>query len=151
MHTFDIRFDPSQATSMLMRSLQGITVQRGDHVRVSTLRHPSQAERYTLLLVIADTIAKGIEEQKARNGVRAKGDHLLKDLLAQYGSADELERGLEQEYGVDIIIVTRDAEDAEWLSLSKEGAEAAYGEDEPDYSTAEVREPNPHYRKPSGE
>ena len=151
MHTFDIRFDPSQATSMLMRSFQGIIVQRGDHVRVSTLYKPSQAELYTLLLVIADSITKGMDARKEREGARAKGEYLLKDLLAQYGNAEDLERGLEREYGVEITVVTRDTEDSDWLALSSKGAEAAYGENEPDYSCTEVREPNPYYRKRASE
>ena len=151
MHTFDIPFDPALATSTLMRSLEGVHPQRGDHVRVSTMHDPSQAELYTLLLVIADSIAKGMVARKENEGARAKGDHLLKDLLAQYGNADDLERGLEREYGVEITIVTRDTEDSDWLALSSKGVEAAYGENEPDYSTTEVREPNPYYRKPASE
>ncbi len=151
MQTFDIRFDPALATSALMRSLEGVHLQRGDHVCVSTLYKPSQAELYTLLLVIANSIAKGMDARKERDGARAKGEYLLKDLLSQYGNAEDLERGLEREYGVEITVVTRDTEDSDWLALSSKGAEAAYGENEPDYSNTEVREPNPYYRKHASE
>ena len=38
------------------------------------------------------------------------------------------------------------AEDQEWYQISSQGLEAAYGEDEPDYSLDTIKEPNPEYK-----
>ncbi|NCO40257.1 MAG: hypothetical protein COZ06_03930 [Armatimonadetes bacterium CG_4_10_14_3_um_filter_66_18] len=40
---------------------------------------------------------------------------------------------------------TADDERAEWLRLSAQGLEAAYGADEPDYPASSVRTPNPEF------
>ena len=38
------------------------------------------------------------------------------------------------------------ADDREWYLLSSQGIEAAYGEDEPDYSLERIKVPNPEYQ-----
>jgi hypothetical protein len=35
----------------------------------------------------------------------------------------------------------------EWLLLSSQGLEAAYGEDEPEYPLSMIKEPNPDYER----
>jgi len=45
-----------------------------------------------------------------------------------------------------VIVLPGDTEDEEredWVSLSRDGLGKAYGENEPDYSTELVKEPNP--------
>ena len=43
------------------------------------------------------------------------------------------------------IIPEPDAEQSAWLRASAEGLRGAYGENEPDYSLATIKEPNPKY------
>ncbi len=40
----------------------------------------------------------------------------------------------------------RDAEDAAWRTVSSRGLAAAYGDAEPEYPPAMLREPNPEYQ-----
>lgn len=47
-----------------------------------------------------------------------------------------------------VTIWPQDEEDKDredWAALSSAGLSAAYGDDEPDYSQAPIREPNPEY------
>ena len=46
---------------------------------------------------------------------------------------------------VTILPSETDVERDDWLRLSAEGLAAAYGEDEPDYSSAHLKEANPEY------
>jgi hypothetical protein len=62
---------------------------------------------------------------------------LAKTLTASYGKA------------VRVFIAEadeRDTEDKEWLALSLEGLQSAYGDSEPEYTTAMVKESNPEYK-----
>lgn len=43
------------------------------------------------------------------------------------------------------VIPESDAEHFEWLNKSAEGLGMAYGKDEPEYSLAAIKEPNPKY------
>ena len=43
------------------------------------------------------------------------------------------------------VIHVPNAEQKAWLKLSAEGLSAAYGEEEPDYPLALIKEPNPTY------
>lgn len=50
----------------------------------------------------------------------------------------------------DLIITLHtlpDAEREEWQDLSLQGLSAAYGDDEPDYPTSLIKEPNPSYER----
>ncbi len=44
-----------------------------------------------------------------------------------------------------IVILLSDDEDADWYSFSARNLNRAYGEDEPDYSDALIKESNPLY------
>lgn len=46
---------------------------------------------------------------------------------------------------VTVLPIEPDAERDEWLRLSAESLTSAYGEDEPEYSTAHLKEANPEY------
>jgi hypothetical protein len=48
---------------------------------------------------------------------------------------------------VELIILPFDQEREEMLSLSLRGLSRAYGDDEPEYTEADVRERNPDYEK----
>jgi len=45
-----------------------------------------------------------------------------------------------------IAKVEREEERNEWLTLSAQGLERAYGNDEPEYPSTLVKEPNPKYK-----
>jgi|GEM_PF-3096409 hypothetical protein len=45
-----------------------------------------------------------------------------------------------------IAKVEREEERNEWLTLSAQGLELAYGNDEPEYLSTLVKEPNPKYK-----
>ena len=47
--------------------------------------------------------------------------------------------------GKQICLDDPNDEREEWLNLSIQGLEGAYGEDEPEYSTDLIKEVNPHY------
>lgn len=47
--------------------------------------------------------------------------------------------------GKQICLDDPNDEREEWLNLSIQGLEGAYGEDEPEYSTALIKKVNPHY------
>lgn len=43
------------------------------------------------------------------------------------------------------VIPELDPEQYAWLKVSAEGLRAAYSDNEPEYSLAAIKEPNPHY------
>lgn len=47
---------------------------------------------------------------------------------------------------VSVAHVDQDEERASWLAASQYGLEAAYGDDEPDYSLEMLKEENPDFR-----
>jgi hypothetical protein len=147
MRTVDIAFDPSISASLTVAGLRDVEVHEGDHLRVSTAQKLTQAELFMLMLVVVLIVTKHLEHHGKRKTARLSGDRILSDLFAQYASAEEIEKELEREYGIEISLVERDHEDADWLSLSTQALAAAYGAEEPDYSTVIVGEPNPNYRR----
>ncbi|MDZ7718646.1 MAG: hypothetical protein U5K72_07520 [Balneolaceae bacterium] len=44
-----------------------------------------------------------------------------------------------------LIVILLDDESADWNEVSSQSLNKAYGEDEPEYSLSEVKEPNPDY------
>jgi len=63
----------------------------------------------------------------------------------------ELAKPITVSYGKAVRVFIADAakgdnEDKEWPALSLEGLQSAYGDSEPEYSTAMVKEPNPEYK-----
>jgi hypothetical protein len=62
---------------------------------------------------------------------------LAKPIAASYGKA------------VRVFIAEADEEDNEykqWLAFSLDGLQSAYGDSEPEYTAAMVKEPNPEYK-----
>lgn len=147
MRTVNIAFDPTVSAAMAVASLPDVELRQGDHLRVSTEQKLTQAELFTLMLVVIYMVARHFERSKTKDAARINGDRVLNDLLTQYNSAEDIEKALESEYGIEISLVERDAEDTDWRLLSTQGVVSAYGTDEPDYSNVTVGEPNPHYKK----
>lgn len=54
---------------------------------------------------------------------------------------------LERDTQLLIVVVPRsaDAESEDWITFSSQGLNSAYGDQEPDYSLAALKEPNPDY------
>lgn len=44
-----------------------------------------------------------------------------------------------------LIVILLEDESADWNEVSSQSLNKAYGEDEPEYSLSEVKEPNPDY------
>ena len=147
MSTVNIAFDPTVSAAAAVASLPEVELRPGDHLRVSTEQKLTQAELFTLMLVVIYMVARHFERSKIRDTTRMNGDQILNDLLTQYNSADDIEKALESEYGIEISLVERASEDNDWRDLSTQGVVAAYGMDEPDYTNVTVGEPNPHYKK----
>jgi len=64
------------------------------------------------------------------------------------GQQIRLDDPFELEPGTPLTVVVAgdgDAEHRDWSLLSGRGLEAAYGEDEPEYSLDMIKEPNPDY------
>jgi hypothetical protein len=71
---------------------------------------------------------------------------ILEDLF-KGKSIEEIEKEVENEYGVKIEIQHVEDEDYKaWRDLSNQNFLKAYGQDEPEYNINDIKEPNPLYK-----
>ena len=70
----------------------------------------------------------------------------MKALKATYdGEKIQLEEEVTLPKNSKLIVILLEDEVADWYSFSSQHLNRAYGENEPEYSLSEVKEPNPDY------
>ena len=147
MRTVDIDLDGSASLSGLLSRLRDEHVHAGDHLRLFSSKPQSDLDSFALLMIVFHVLDRLFATQPVNEARARFGDQVVRDLFGRYTNAEELELDLEKEFGVEISILARGDEDADWLRLSAGNLARAYGEHEPDYSASDVKEPNPHYRQ----
>jgi len=146
MRTVDIDLDKSASLIGILDRLRNEHVHAGDHLRLFSSKHQSDIDSFAMMVMVFHVLDR-LFESRPVNEARARfGDQVVKDLFSRYANAQELERDLEREFGVEISLLMRDAEDTDWLRTSNRDLLKAYADNEPDYSSSDVREPNPLYR-----
>jgi hypothetical protein len=100
-----------------------------------------------VLVVLAIVHFFGPAEKDKRNNRTADGEKVLDDLF-EGKTVEQIEEMVEHEYGIKMQLEQRepDEEREEWLKLSLQGLSKAYGNNEPEYTEADVKEPNAAYK-----
>ncbi len=75
------------------------------------------------------------------------GDEVEDMLFDKNISAETLEKQIVKEYGIEVEVEQQADEESRWRDLSAGNFLKGYSESEPDYTEADVKEPNPEYKK----
>ena len=111
---------------------------KGDKVRIESKPLPPMAMAGALLLLF---VCVSIY-LRTRN--RKSAEQLLDNILKNK-SAEEIEREIERECEIDVEIATKTDEREDMLKVGVQNLARAYSENEPDYDSITLKEPNPEY------
>ncbi len=145
MQTLELEVGEVTTADQVMEFFRSNNLIAGDTLRLLT---DQQKKNLSLLTVVA-FIAIAIEHYflKEKHEHENKGAKMLDDVF-NGKTVEEIEKQIEFEYGVKLEVEqSEDEERREWGILSKQGLSHAYGDDEPDYSDADIKEPNPDYKE----
>lgn len=126
----------------LLRFLATHNIQRGDTLKITTT---PEKETVILLVVVSVVLALSVYYKKQKR--EQDGEGILNRVFEGIHSLEELEKHVAQEYGIIIQVETvPDAEKEFMYELSAKGLLRAYAADEPEYTEADLQEPNPNYK-----
>ncbi len=118
-------------------------LQFGDTIKVTT---QEGNEDLTLLIVVVIAVALVIFYQQKKKR-KDNGESILNNLFKQIVTIEEIEKEVEQEYGIKIVVETKPNEERGfWNRMTAIGLSKAHSSEEPDYSDVIVKEPNPSYK-----
>ena len=153
IHSIDI--ESIHRPDELVRFFEDNEVKQGDTVKIITDDDKNALMMMGLILIILIALVFFFDSNKSAipNGRRRSrrkkdddGEKILDDLF-KGKSVEEIEREVENEYGVRIEVEQReDEEHRVWRNLSAKNFLKGYGEIEPDYNTDDIKEPNPRYQ-----
>lgn len=117
-------------------------LQKGDVIKIIT-----EQDKGILVFVVAIIVLVLMYIFKKQER-QSDGEKML-DTLFKGKNIDEFEQQVEVEYGIKIEVETKKKMDEvrEWQDLAAKNFIASYGEDEPQYTSEDIREPNPTYGK----
>jgi len=144
MRTLQLPVREMQSQWDVLAFLEQQELKEGDKLDIILESSPKTLLSESLLFLLAVVLLTYFNKEQDKR--IAHGERMLEDLLSK-GSGD-LEGQLEAAYGIKIeFIGNEDAEErADWNSLSLGRLASSYEEDEPDYSDAVLKEPNPDYK-----
>lgn len=145
MRTHEIILDEFENPAEVVAEFNERNVEQGDTVRLVTEEDTKWALfAIAALLLLALATYFALKHKKRRED---EGGQILNDIMSRK-SVEEIEREIEEEYGIKMEIEHRADEEREfWNSASAKAFARAYGEDEPDYAEVPLKEPNPEYKK----
>ena len=146
MRTVDIDLDKSASLIGILDRLKNEQVHAGDHLRLLSSKHQGDMYPFAMMVMVFHVLDRFFASRPGNEARMRFGDQVVKDLFSRYANAQELERDMEREFGVEISLLMRDTQDADWLRTSAADLARAYADNEPDYSSSDVKEPNPLYR-----
>ncbi|MEO5674440.1 MAG: hypothetical protein ABIQ74_07310 [Chitinophagales bacterium] len=145
MQTLELEVGEVNTADQVMEFFRSNNLIAGDTLRLLT---DQQKKNLSLLTVVA-FIAIAIEHYflKEKHEHENKGAKMLDDVF-NGKTIEEIEKQIEFEYGVKLEVEQSEDEERRARGiLSKHGLSHAYGDDEPDYSDADIKEPNPDYKE----
>jgi preprotein translocase subunit YajC len=144
MKTLELEVGEIQTADEVVKFLKDNEIGEGDTLKILTDEEKSSIILVSILFIVALAIAFYFnnEKKKRENG----GEKMLDDLF-KGKTTDEMEKEIEAEYGVKIEIehIADDGRNG-WMKISKQGLSHAYGDNEPDYSDADIKVPSPKYK-----
>ena len=123
--------------------LQEEQLKEGDEIHIFT-----KNDHVALVLVTSILLAILYYFQSDQHFGRSYGQQLLDDLFGEK-STDQIEKEIEDEYGITIEVEQKDSFKDDWNRFAAKGLADSYGEEEPDYSNAELKERNTDYQGPA--
>jgi hypothetical protein len=146
MKTLRLPLNQMQTHTDVVDLLEREALKPGDKLDVVITKQEKSIWLFAILLLLAGGLFAYFYKGQGQEERIVEGGRILEDLFASE-NAEALEREIEAEYGIQIEFVqsTEDPEREDWLQRSKAALASAYGDDEPDYSTAVVLEPNPDF------
>ncbi|HYV94741.1 MAG TPA: hypothetical protein VE978_23405 [Chitinophagales bacterium] len=142
MKTLELEVDEVKSPEEVVNFFKENDMSEGDTLKIST--DEENLAFSAILFIIALAIVFYFTKEKVKRIV--DGEKMLDDLF-NGKSAEEMEKQIEEEYGVKIEIEHRENDERkDWGMLSMQGLSHAYGDDEPDYSDVPLIETNPDYK-----
>ena len=139
MKTIELILSPNKKPSAFLKTFEEKQLNRGDTLRVKTQFNdslPAFSLQAALLILLwycsgksKKTFTEDVEELIFNNKL----------------SPVELEKQIKREYGILVELDTW-SEEKEWKNLSATNFLRGYDKEEPEYTLADIKEPNPHYQ-----
>lgn len=145
MKTHDLVMSDFLYPGKVVQFLENEGLEEGDILKVKTEEQKNSAALMAVVVVVV--IAVIYFFHKARKNRLEDGEKML-DELFKNKTIEEIEEGMMEEYGIKIEIEQKqfDEEREDWQLLSSQNFIKEYSIDEPEYTDADVKEPNPLYR-----
>lgn len=140
MLTHELLLNKLSSPEEVANFFQQKDVKKGDTVKVLADRSTSLV-RSVLITMVMMAVIFHFDKKKRQE----EGDKLLKNVFDGM-AVEEIEKQVEQQYGINIEIHEGDDEERQfWQQAGLKSMEKEYG-DEPDYSDIKLMEPNPEYK-----
>lgn len=144
MKTIEINTDNLRDKKEIYDLIAEQNPERGDNVIISASKEPMVAFDSLISLILLSILEVMMSEDEF--------NAMLKEHL--FGSSESLEKlelEIEEKCGINVTVDRKEDEEREyWYKLGAEHFASAYGEDEPDYSEMDIKEPNPEYKDMEG-
>lgn len=128
----------------VMQELEDKQIKRGDKIIILT--EEAEFALISLMMAIVSVLAESLKAEKQKKV--DFGDRVLSEIFDLRRTSKEIEAEIEEKYGISIEVIKEEDQFREnWSRLAVQNLERAYGEDEPDYSEIQVKEPNPEFKK----
>lgn len=138
MKTIELDIDQVKAPISYSELLEQQDIQQGDHLKLLTELEP---DHFAVLAILVFLIFNKKRKQK-----QSFGEELLEELFKEFTSVKEAETTIKKEYGIEVTVEQKDPEREAWVKGGMKAFAKGYGEDEPDYSLEDIKEPNPAYK-----
>ena len=138
MSTLVLDIEKTQSQKDWLELFKKSNLHKGDILRIQS-RHTLPPMAMTGALVLLFICIRLYFHNQNR-----KSAELLLDDIFKNKSPEEIEKEIERECEIEVEVATHE-EREDFLQLSKQSLVRAYSENEPDYDTMMVKEPNPEY------
>jgi hypothetical protein len=144
MKTHEIEVSEIGSQSELIKLMEKENIKRGDTIKLTDNNKNGLLSEAILFLVMLAIIHLFVKEKKKQE---QQGNRILEKLFGGK-SIDEIEKEVESEYGIKVEVEYKEnTEEKGWKELSAANFIKGYSQDEPDYTEADIKEPNEEYRK----
>jgi superfamily I DNA and RNA helicase len=140
MSTHTLTIEKNQKAKDVLDFLNKAQPKKGDKVKLVSKEHTIIAVAVILIL----GVALGYYFNKKKKTENA--EKILDDFFTDFNTAEELEKHIEEEYGIIVEHQSEDTESQDWNRFALQNLNSAYAENEPDISHIQVKEPNPSYK-----
>lgn len=144
MKTYEIDIRDIGSNSDFVSFLDEHEVKEGDVLKVRI--YGIEMKFLIMALLVVLTHAFAVHFRRKFKQREEEGQKII-DSVFESKSIEDIEKQIKNEYGVKIEIELGNSEDDEWRKMSQIAMSKAYGEDEPEYTMANIKEPNPLYKK----